>query len=401
VSALPSNAGEAAEQAAWLARNAVDCLPEGELARKLESGRRLRVKLGIDPTAPDIHLGFTVVLQKLREFQDLGHTVVLIVGDYTARVGDPSGRSSTRPVLEPEQIDANAKTFERQALTVLRADPELLEVRFNGEWLDMKMSELFVLMRSATVGQILERDDFAKRYAAHQPISMLELLYPLLQGYDSVAVRADVELGGADQKFNLLLGRVIQRAYGQAEQVILTLPLLTGTDGERKMSKSYGNYIGVTDAPGEIYGKTLSIPDASLPDWYALLLDAAPDPALGPRDAKRALARALVERFYDAGAATEAEARFDQVHVRHELPDEIAEVVWTAEGDTVHLPALISLAWGMSTSEARRALGQGAVRIDGEPVAPDVLDLPAAELDGRVLQYGKRRFARVRVASPR
>ncbi|MFZ0388281.1 MAG: tyrosine--tRNA ligase [Solirubrobacteraceae bacterium] len=398
MSALPSNATEAAEQAAWLARNAVDCLPEGELARKLASGRRLRVKLGIDPTAPDIHLGFTVVLQKLREFQELGHTVVLIVGDYTARVGDPSGRSSTRPVLEPEQIDANARTFERQAMTVLRSDPELLEVRFNGEWLDMKMSELFVLMRSATVGQILERDDFAKRFAAHQPISMLELLYPLLQGYDSVAVRADVELGGADQKFNLLLGRVIQRAYGQAEQVILTLPLLTGTDGERKMSKSYGNYVGVTDAPDEIYGKTLSIPDASLPDWYALLLDAAPDPGLGPRDAKRALARSLVERFHDAGAATEAEAHFDQVHVRHELPDQIAEVVWTGDGDTIHLPALISLAWGVSTSEARRGLGQGAVRIDGEPVPAGVLDLPAAELDRRVLQYGKRRFARVRVA---
>jgi tyrosyl-tRNA synthetase len=401
VSALPTGDGQAAEQAAWLARNAVDCLPEGELARKLASGRRLRVKLGIDPTAPDIHLGFTVVLQKLREFQDLGHTVVLIVGDYTARVGDPSGRSSTRPVLEPDQIDANAKTFERQAMTVLRADPELLEVRFNGEWLDMAMSDLFVLMRSATVGQILERDDFAKRYASHQPISMLELLYPLLQGYDSVAVRADVELGGADQKFNLLLGRVIQRAYGRSEQVILTLPLLTGTDGERKMSKSYGNYVGVTDAAEEIYGKTLSIPDASLPDWYALLLDAAPDPALGPRDAKRALARALVERFHDAGAAAEAEARFDQVHVRHELPTEIAEVVWTAGGDTIHLPALISLAWGVSTSEARRGLGQGAVRVDGEPVAAGVLDLPAAELDGRVLQYGKRRFARVRVASPR
>jgi tyrosyl-tRNA synthetase len=401
MSALPTGAGQAAEQAAWLARNAVDCLPEGELARKLQSGRRLRVKLGIDPTAPDIHLGFTVVLQKLREFQDLGHTVVLIVGDYTARVGDPSGRSSTRPVLEPEQIDANAKTFERQAMTVLKADPELLEVRFNGEWLDMAMSDLFVLMRSATVGQILERDDFAKRYASHQPISMLELLYPLLQGYDSVAVRADVELGGADQKFNLLLGRVIQRAYGRSEQVILTLPLLTGTDGERKMSKSYGNYVGVTDAPGEIYGKTLSIPDASLPDWYALLLDSAPDPALGPRDAKRALARALVERFHDAGAATEAEAHFDQVHVRHELPDEISEVVWTADGDTIHLPALISLAWGLSTSEARRGLGQGAVRVDGEPVAAGVLDLPAAELDGRVLQYGKRRFARVRVVSLR
>jgi tyrosyl-tRNA synthetase len=401
VSALPASAGEAAEQAAWLVRNAVDCLPEGALAEKLASGRRLRVKLGIDPTAPDIHLGFTVVLQKLREFQELGHTVVLIVGDYTARVGDPSGRSSTRPVLEPEQIDANARTFERQAMTVLKADPELLEVRFNGEWLNMAISDLFVLMRSTTVGQILERDDFAKRYATHQPISMLELLYPLLQGYDSVAIRADVELGGADQKFNLLLGRVIQRAYGQSEQVILTLPLLTGTDGERKMSKSYGNYIGVTDAPEEIYGKTLSIPDASLSDWYALLLDSPPDPALGPRDAKRALARALVARFHDAGAATAAEGRFDQVHVRHELPDEIAEVVWTGDGDTIHLPALIALAWGVSSSEARRGLAQGAVRVDGEPVATGVLDLPAAELDGRVLQFGKRRFARVRVVPAR
>ena len=398
VSAEPSSGRDAAQQAAWLARNAVDSLPEGELERKLESGRRLRVKLGIDPTAPDIHLGFTVVLQKLREFQDLGHTVVLIVGDYTARVGDPSGRSSTRPVLEPAEIDANARTFERQAMTVLRSDPELLEVRFNGEWLDMSMEQLFKLARTVTVGQILERDDFAKRYADHQPISMLELLYPLLQGYDSVAVRADVELGGADQKFNLLLGRVIQRAYGVPEQAILTLPLLTGTDGERKMSKSYGNYIGVTDDPGEIYGKTLSIPDASLPDWYALLLDSSPDPALSARDAKRALARALVERFHDATAAAQAEANFDRVHVRHELPDDIPEVVWSGDGDTIHLPALVAHAWGISTSEARRGLAQGAVRIDGESVPDGVLDVPAAQLDGHVLQFGKRRFARVRVA---
>jgi tyrosyl-tRNA synthetase len=396
VSALPSDAAAATEQATWLARNAVDSLPEGDLARKLASGRRLRVKLGIDPTAPDIHLGFTVVLQKLREFQDLGHTVVLIVGDYTARVGDPSGRSSTRPVLEPAEIDANAKTFERQAMSVLRADPELLEVRFNGEWLDMSMEQLFKLARTTTVGQILERDDFAKRYGAHQPISMLELLYPLLQGYDSVAIRADVELGGADQKFNLLLGRVVQRAYGVPEQAILTLPLLTGTDGERKMSKSYGNYIGVTDEPGEMYGKTLSIPDASLPAWYALLLDGEPDPSQSPRDAKRALARALVQRFHDADAAAEAEARFDRVHVRGELPEEMPEVVW--DGDTIHLPALISQAWGISTSEARRGLAQGAVRVDGAPVADGTLDWPAAGLDGRVLQFGKRRFARIRVA---
>jgi hypothetical protein len=247
-----------AAAAAWLARNAVDCLPEGGLEAKLGLGRPLRVKLGIDPTAPDIHLGFTVVLQKLREFQDLGHTVVLIIGDYTARVGDPSGRTTTRPVLDPAQIDANARTFTDQALKVL--DSERLEIRFNGEWLDMRMDQLFGLLRTATVARILERDDFHKRYTAGEPISILELLYPLLQGYDSVAVRADVELGGTDQKFNLLLGRDIQRAYGQPEQVILTLPLLVGTDGVRKMSKSYDNYIGVAESPEQMYGKTLTGP---------------------------------------------------------------------------------------------------------------------------------------------
>jgi len=384
------------ETATWLARNAVDCLPEGGLQRKLEAGRPLRVKLGIDPTAPDIHLGFTVVLQKLREFQDLGHIVVLIIGDYTARVGDPSGRSSTRPVLDPAQIDANARTFQEQALKVLVR--ERLEVRFNGEWLDMSMADLFALLRTATVNQILKRDDFAKRFAADEPISVLELLYPLLQGYDSVAVRADVELGGSDQKFNLLLGRDVQRAYGQPEQVIMTLPLLTGTDGVRKMSKSFDNYIGVAESPDQIYGKTLSIPDSSLADWYSLLLGAKPTPGLAPRDAKRALARAVVERYHDDTAARDAEERFDRVHVRHELPDEIAVVRWPADGGDVHLPALLAQAFGVSTSEARRNLAQGAVRLDGTPVPGAVLDLPAGEVDGRVLQLGKRRFARVEIA---
>ena len=391
----PQGRLDAGASAVWLARNAIDCLPEGGLERKLASGRALRVKLGIDPTAPDIHLGFTVVLQKLREFQDLGHVVVLIVGDYTARVGDPSGRSSTRPVLDPAQIDANAKTFQEQALKIL--DAERLEVRFNGEWLEMPMTGLFALMRTATVARILERDDFSKRYAAREPISMLELLYPLLQGYDSVAVRADVELGGTDQKFNLLLGRDVQRAYGQDEQVILTVPLLTGTDGERKMSKSYDNYIGVTESPDQMYGKTLSIPDSSLSDWYSLLLGSAPDPSLSPRNAKRALARALVERFHDAAAAKSAEQHFDQVHVRHEIPDEVEVVGWPADGGTVHLPAVLAKAFGVSTSQARRHLAQGAVRLDGEPVAAGVMDLPAAEADGRVLQLGKRRFARVEI----
>src|ERR1700728_1895721 len=248
-----------AEAAAHLSRNAVDCLPEGGLEAKLKLGRPLRVKLGIDPTAADIHLGFTVVLQKMREFQDAGHTVVLIIGDGTARVGDPSGRSSTRPILSDETIRANATTFQEQALKVL--DPSRLEVRFNGEWLDMSMPDFFRLLGTTTVAHVIERDDFAKRLAANTPVSMLELMYPLLQGYDSVAIKADVELGGTDQKFNLLLGRDIQRAYGQAEQVIMTMPLLTGTDGVRKMSKSYGNYVGVTDDAEQIYGRTLSIPD--------------------------------------------------------------------------------------------------------------------------------------------
>jgi tyrosyl-tRNA synthetase len=392
--------GDAVQQAAWLARNAVDSLPEGALADKLAGGRQLRVKLGIDPTAPDIHLGFTVVLRKLREFQDLGHKVVLIVGDYTARVGDPSGRSTTRPVLDPEQIDANAQTFECQTLKVLRPDPELLEVRFNGEWLDMPVEDLFRLLRIATVAQILERDDFAKRYAAHEAISVLEMLYPLLQAYDSVAVHADVELGGTDQKFNLLLGRHVQSAYGQPGQAILTMPLLTGTDGERKMSKSLRNYIGVTDAPEEMYGKTLSIPDASLGSWYALLLGTQPPSELSPRDAKRALARELVSRFHGEEAATEAQERFDRVHIRHELPEDVELVSWAADGDEVHLPALLARAFGISTSEARRGLGQGAVKLDGEPVEPGTLDHPVAAVDGRVLQFGKRRFARVQVISP-
>jgi tyrosyl-tRNA synthetase len=384
-----------AAAAAWLERNAVDSLPAGELERKLSLGRPLRVKLGIDPTAPDVHLGFTVVLQKLREFQDLGHTVVLIVGDYTARVGDPSGRSTTRPVLAPEEIDANARTFQEQALKVL--DSNRLEVRFNGEWLDMPMADLFALLRTTTVAQVLERDDFSKRFASREPISILELLYPLLQGYDSVAVRADVELGGTDQKFNLLLGRDIQRAYGQPEQAILTMPLLTGIDGERKMSKSFDNYIGVTEPPEQIYGKTLRIPDEALESWYSLLLGASPPAELGPRDAKRALARELVARFHDAAAAERAEQAFDQIHVRHEIPQEVPEVSWSATNGTVHLPALLATAFGISTSEARRSLSQGGVKLDGMQVADDSLDLPVDEVDGKVVQLGKRRFARVRV----
>ncbi len=252
------------------------------------------MKLGIDPTAPDIHLGHAVVLRKLREFQDAGHLVVLIIGDYTARVGDPSGRSTLRPMLSEAEIEANAATFQAAGAEDPRRSPERLEVRRNGEWLDMSMVDLLALVRTTTVAQILEREDFAKRWSASEPISMLELLYPLLQGYDSVAVHADVELGGTDQKFNLLLGRDVQRAYGQPEQAIMTMPILVGTDGTRKMSKSLGNHIGVTDEPEEMYGKTMSIPDEAMGEYYGLLLGRQLDAALPPREAKRALARELV-----------------------------------------------------------------------------------------------------------
>jgi tyrosyl-tRNA synthetase len=390
-----------------LLRNAHESLPAGGLARKLEEaereGRPLRVKLGLDPTAPDIHLGHTVVLQKLREFQDLGHRVVLIVGDYTARVGDPSGRSSTRPVLTGEEIDANARTYQEQAFTILRDDPELLEVRFNGEWLDMRAEELFRLARVATVAQILERDDFAKRYAAGQPISILETMYPLLQGYDSVAIEADVELGGTDQTFNLLLGRDVQRAYGQPEQAILTMPILPGTDGVEKMSKSLGNHVGVTEPPDEQFGKTMSLPDDAMDTWYALLAIPRPAEGTSPRDLKRALARGVVERFHGEAAAAEAESAFDRVHVAHEVPEDVPvfEVAASAGGNgaggTVHLPALIADAFGHSRSDARRLLAQGGVKLDGEPLPGDELDVPAERLDGRVLQVGKRHFRRLQV----
>jgi tyrosyl-tRNA synthetase len=387
-----------AATAAWLARNAVDCLPAGGLERKLEEavrdGRPLRIKLGIDPTAPDIHLGFTVVLGKLREFQDQGHTVVLIIGDYTARVGDPSGRSSTRPMLSGEQIDANAQTFQQQALKVL--DPDRLEVRRNGEWLDMRTEDLFRLVRTTTVARILERDDFAKRTAANAPISMLELLYPLLQGYDSVAVEADVELGGTDQKFNLLLGRDIQTAYGRPEQVVLTMPILPGIDGERKMSKSFGNYIGVTEPPDEIYGKTLRLPDPALGQWYELLLGEPLPPDVGPRDAKRALARRLVARFHDEDAAIAAQQHFDRVHREHRPPEDMPDALLPGDGDgLVHMPALLAETFGVSSSEARRLLKQGGVKLDGRPLPGDPLDRPVHELDGGILQLGKRRFARL------
>jgi tyrosyl-tRNA synthetase len=380
------------EQARYLLRNAVEALPEGELERQLAKGVPLRVKLGIDPTAPDIHLGHTVVLEKLREFQDFGHTVVLIIGDYTARVGDPSGRSAMRPILSGEEIDRNAETYQRQAFKIL--DPERTEVRRNGEWLDMRAEDLFRLARHSTVAQLLAREDFSNRWKAEQPISVLELLYPLLQGYDSVAIKSDVELGGTDQHFNLLLGRDIQQAYGIAPQSILTMPILPGTDGVQRMSKSSGNYIGVDEPPEEIFGKVMSIPDETMPTYYSLLTHEEFDPSEHPNQAKRRLARTLVAHFHGEEAADAAEEHFDRLFRQREVPEEVPEFP-LPEGDPVHVPALLRAAFGISGAEARRLLAGGGVKLDGEPLNGQDLDVAAVRLDGAILQLGKRRFVRL------
>jgi tyrosyl-tRNA synthetase len=386
---MPDRSAEAAR----LAANAVDVLPQGALAEQLELGRPLRVKLGIDPTSPDIHLGHTVVLSKLREFQDAGHVVVLIIGDFTVRVGDPSGRSVQRPVLTDDEVEANVRTYEEQAFMVL--DRERTEVRFNSEWLEMESDDFLGLLGRTTVARLLERDDFERRMEAQEAISALELVYPLLQGYDSVAIDSDVELGGTDQKFNLLFARDVQAAYGKAPQSILTTPLLVGTDGSQKMSKSLDNYVGITDPPQEMFGRLMSIPDRLMPDYFRLLLGSEV-PEGEPNLAKRELARRIVERYHDREAAEAAERHFDRLHVEHEPPEEIEEATVAANG-SLHLPALLAEQFGLSRSEARRLIEQGGVRIDGRVVAPDQLDLPVDGLDGAVLQVGKRRHRRLRV----
>ena len=384
---------------------AVDSLPEGALTERLAEAaareRPLRVKLGIDPTAPDIHLGHAVVLRKLRQFQDAGHRVVLIIGDYTARVGDPSGRSSLRPMLSDEEIDANAATFQEQAMRILDEDPARLEVRHNSEWLAMPSVELLKLMRHATAAQLLEREDFAKRMAASEPISLLEMLYPLLQGYDSVAVEADVELGGTDQKFNLLFGRDIQRAYGSPQQAIMTMPILVGVDGTRKMSKSLGNQIGILDPPQEMYGKTMAIPDSAMAEYYRLLLGREPPAGIeqgagAARDAKRELARELVAWLHSDADALEAEAHFERVFVQKENPDEIGEAEFGCNDGKVHLPEVISTQFGVSRSEARRLIDQGGVSLGEDALAAGEHDVPCERADGQVLRVGRRRFVRLR-----
>jgi len=376
---------------AELTRNAVDVLPQGELERKLAKGRPLRVKLGIDVTSPDIHVGRGIPLQRMRAFQDEGHRAVLIVGDYTTRIGDPSGRSNERPILSETEIDANAERYLEQAKTILRDEPELLEVRRNGEWLSrLSFADVVRLTRTVTVARLLERDDFAKRFGSRQPISVSELLYPLMQAYDSVAVEADLELGGTDQLYNLLAGRDVMEAYGLEPQAVLTTPLLLSWDGE-KMSSSVGNNIPLTAAPEEMFGRTMRIPDSMLGEWYRLVAERAV-PAGDPMEAKLALARLVVARSHGEEAARAAEEHFSRVVRRGEAPEEVPAIALPA-GDPVHLPALLAAAFGLTTSEARRLIAQGGVRLEGAPVTE--LDLPRDRLAGALLQAGKRRFARV------
>ena len=373
--------------------NAVDVIPREELQRRLEGGATLRVKLGIDPTAPDIHLGFVVVLKKLREFQELGHTAVLVIGDYTARVGDPSGRSKTRPILSPREIEENTRTYLEQAYLVI--DKDRTEVRHNSEWLaPLTMADIIQLTRATTVARILERDDFSKRYAAGDPITLTELLYPLMQSYDSVAIDADVELGGTDQLYNLLMGRQIMEYYGKTPQCVLTTPLLVGTDGTAKMSKSLGNYIGVTENPREIFGKAMSIPDGLMPDYYGLLLDRSLTEA-EPVEQKRELARSLVRIFHGEEADADAEEHFDTI-VRRGVPEDVPEVALPEDRGDIWVVDLITLAGFANTNgEARRFIRGGAVRLDGEIVNDERLSLSRESLAGKVLQVGKRRHARL------
>jgi tyrosyl-tRNA synthetase len=373
-----------------LTRNAVDVLPAGGLEKKLALGRPLRVKLGIDVTSPDIHIGRAIPLQRMRAFQDEGHTGVLIVGDYTTRIGDPSGRSAERPILSDEEIDRSAKTYLDQAMVIL--DPERTEVRYNGEWLArLSYADVVRLARTITVARILERDDFSNRMKAQEPISISELLYPLMQAYDSVAIEADVELGGTDQLYNLLAGREVMPHYGLESQVVVTTPILLAWDGA-KMSSSVGNNIPLTASPEEMFGRTMRISDGQLEEWYRLVAE-RPVPEGDPLEAKLALARFIVARSHGEAGARDAEEHFTRVVRRGEAPAEVPEIP-LPDGDPVHLPALIAEQLGVgSTSEARRLIQQGAVKVNGEPVPG--LDVAREALVGALLQVGKRRFARL------
>jgi tyrosyl-tRNA synthetase len=392
-----------------LVSGSAEIIPDDGLEEKLRLGRPLRVKLGIDPSRPDLTLGHTVVLRKLQQFQDAGHVAVLIVGDFTSRVGDPSGRSETRPMLTADEAEDNARTYLEQAALAL--DVERAEVRRNAEWLGkLDAGEMIELASIATVAQMLEREDFRARYQAGEPISVVEFLYPLLQGYDSVAVEADVELGGTDQTFNLLMGREVQRAYGQAPQVVLTMPLIEGLDGVRKMSKSLDNYVALTDPADEMFGKLMSLPDGLIAKYELLCTDLGPadnarvvaglaDGSIHPNAEKRRMARAIVDLYHGPGAGDAAETAFDRVFKDHDVPQDVPEVTLPADvvvDGRVWLPkALVAAGLSASNGEARRAIEQGGVRIDGEVVSDPALELDPGSLVGSVLQVGRRRFARI------
>lgn len=394
-------------------RGAVEIISEDDLLAKFREGRPLRVKLGLDPTAPDIHLGIAVVLRKLRQFQDLGHEAIIVIGDFTAMIGDPSGKKAVRPMLTPEEVQRNAATYRDQYGRIL--DPERTRITFNSQWLSpLRFADVIRITAKTTVARVLERDDFQTRLRTGTPLFLHEIMYPICQAYDSVALQADVELGGTDQKFNNLMGRDLQRESGQAPQVVLLSPILQGTDGVEKMSKSLGNYIGITDPPAEMYGKVMSVPDAVMGDYFeyatdlptaevAKIRDALADGGLHPRDAKRRLAREIVTMWHGASSAAQAEKAFDRVHVARDQPEEMPEVRLqpdAALGDARRRTAarlLVDVGLAKSLSEARRLISQGGVAFDGQRVADAEADVEVR--DGLVVRVGKRHFARVRVAS--
>jgi tyrosyl-tRNA synthetase len=396
-----------AEQIKLLKRGTVEIFTEDELAKKLtnaaKKGNRLRIKLGLDPTSADIHLGHTVVLRKMRQFQDLGHKAVLIIGDYTARIGDPSGQDTTRPMLSPQQIEKNAKTYFQQAGKILDTSKDKLEVRYNSEWLEkLTLIELIQLAAKKTVAQMLQRDSFKARLRADEDVYTHEFLYPLMQGYDSVVVKSDVELGGTDQTFNNLVGRDIQRAYGQQPQIVITMPILIGLDGKEKMSKSKGNYIGVTDEPNDMFGKVMSISDEMMENYFTLLTNLSaeritelvnPDKT-HPKEAKVLLAKTILIQFYDEKTAQLAATQFDKVFAQGQLPDDIPEIKMSAE-PIMASKLLVTCKLVPSGSEAKRMIKQGAVEIDKNKIDdPNTLITPA---DGMIIQVGKRKFARLRI----
>jgi tyrosyl-tRNA synthetase len=401
---------DARAQFEYLTRNAAEVVPEPELLEKLErsvaTGTPLRVKLGLDPGAPDVTLGWAVVLRKLREFQDLGHTPVLIVGDFTAQVGDPSGKSETRPRLDADVVRAHADRLLGQFWHIL--DKDRTEIHGNAEWLGpMGMEDILKLTAQYTVARMLERDDFAKRFAENKPISVMEFLYPLLQGQDSVAIRADVELGGTDQKFNLLVGRELQRHAGQDPQVAFTMPLLVGLDGVHKMSQSLGNYVGIEEPPEEMFGKLMSLPDELIVPYLILCTPLSEeevraaesglaDGSRHPNGEKRRMAREIIALYHGADAATAAEEAFDRVFKRHEVPEEVRQVSLPPADGPLWLPKLL-VAWELasSNSDARRKIEEGAVRLDDERVTDPAAEFAPSDLDGRVLQVGRRQFVRI------